>query len=361
MKKLLRITALVSGFATLFLVFFIALFPYNILKESLVQRLSENLGRTIDIDELSFQLPLTVRASGLEIRGQNGGIAGDEDTLRFKQVRAGLAIIPLAWGTIHPWVEIQGYPGGRLDVDLDLSIGSLISGATRPSKVSVIAQAFPLTSLLNYSLNYYASLPSANVMIAPMLSQLSFGGNLQSDISLSFPSENPQSFEGDIKVNILGFGFESRDPNLIIPKQNFNPAQIEASLSGGTLAIAETSQWTSDQLSAAVSGVVNLREDLMRSTMDLTIPLKMSGDILDQIGVLVQMALLGGQGEWDGAITLNLSGSLMQPQVASSEGVAGSAIASSQPTPQPDEASSPKETPPLSEGRTNGEDQQTQK
>lgn len=314
MNKLLRLTLFISGFSVLFLLFLIYTFPFGILKESLVGKISREVGRPVTIEKLSLGLPLRLHAEGIEIHQDSS--SSSAPSLKFSKIRAGLTLAPLFIGTLSPWLEVYGHPEGKLELAADVPLQDLLSGAPLPAQLEMQAHAFPLSGVLSYAMDYYSSSAAANPMIAPLLKQLSLQGDLKSEVSLSLPGSDPQEYQGKIHLELLNLRFESRDPNLRIPQQNFSNALFLANLKGGDLQISQRSRLVSEQLDIAIQGHVKLQQNLPNSTLRLTIPLKISGDILDQLGILIQMALLQQQEDWDGAITLLIEGKLGSPTIA---------------------------------------------
>ena len=319
MTKLLRSLLFVGGFLLLFFIFLVYLFPFGILKETLVERISSEMGRTVTMERLSLGFPLRVHAEGIEIQHSSPDKESGVSSLKFQKIRAGVSLGALFLGALRSWVEVHGDPEGSMEVAVQFPLGTLLSGGGLPSQIDLTAQSFPLTTLLNYSMDYYGSTPGANPMIAPLLKQLSFQGKLQGEMELSLPSPNPALYQGQMDLKLLNFSFESRDPNLMIPQQNFSEANFIASLEQGKLEISERSRLTSPQLSLGMKGNLQLLQDLRRSPLKLTVPMRMSGDILEQLGILIQMALLQQQEDWDGEMTLNISGHLGSPNIFASQ------------------------------------------
>ena len=308
------------SFSGLFVIFLIITFPFGLLKEALIIPLSQTIGQPVAIDKMSISLPPRLNFTAVTLS------QGDQNQdLNIHKLQVGIKLSRLLMGKLHLWLRVFYDPEskrtqqGVLTMEAQLPLSALNSTAPIPTMMMMQAQQFPLTDLLRYGIQTYTNSPSANLLISPLLEQLSFKGLLQSDIKLAIAAGQLNSLSGNMNLTLENFQFASTDPNLVIPEQTFELAQINTQIQNGLITIDPSSAFQSGDIGVGLAGTIQLDDEIRRSTTDMKIDLKMGGAILEQLGVVVQMALLRQQQAWNGQLTLNLLGPLLAPQIRTTQ------------------------------------------
>lgn len=270
----------------------------------------------IEISRISLALPLGVHIDGLSIPFSQGQNREQEERLYFTKIQAGLRFWQLFTGHAGLWIDVERNNQENLKVTLKLPFTQIIRGNPIPTNITFMAHNFTITELLSFAMQMYAKSPTANPLITPLLEQLRFQGQLKGNSELSIANQSLTSLSGDISLELVNFRFESQDPNLIIPEQLFSKALLKILARSGTINILEDTYFQSEQLSLGLNGSVTLDENTPQSKLALSIPLEMRGDILEKIGVLVEMALLSQQIDWQGKVRLNIAGNMAKPQIS---------------------------------------------
>ena len=320
MKSLRHKLIYVASFSGLFLGFLIITFPFGLLKEALIVPLSQTIGQPIAIEKMSISLPPRINFTTVTLSPSD-----NTQDLNIHKLQVGIKLSRLLMGKLHLWSRIFYDPESRrtqqgvLTIEAQLPLSALNSTAPIPTMMMLQAQQFPLTELLRYGIQTYTNSPSVNLLVAPLLEQLSFKGLLQSDIKLTIAAGQLNSLDGKINLTLENFQFASTDPNLVIPEQTFELAQINTQIQNGQITIDPSSAFQSEDIGVGLAGTIQLAEPIRRATTDMKIDLNMGGAVLEQLGVVVQMALLRQQQAWNGQLTLSLLGPLLAPQIHTSQ------------------------------------------
>ena len=319
MKYVLRTLFYTLTFGALFFIFLVITFPFGLIKESLVIPLSAALRQPVAVERISVGLPPRITLHSLSMSHSQD----PDGSLNIHRIQAGLKLRHLFLGQVTVWLKMMDHKESRktgegvLHLETQFRATDLISQSTLPAVIKLKARKFPLTDLISYGMKTYVASPKANVLISPLLEQISFKGFLESNTHLTFASQKPTSLSGDMDIRLSDFQFTSTDPNLLIPEQNFKAATLKASIQKGTIRFDPRSAFEAPDIALGVKGMIQLADRLPRSSSDLSIDLEMRGVILDQLGVIVQMATMQQQDSWDGKLTLDLKGPLLAPQISS--------------------------------------------
>lgn len=328
MKLMHRKFVYIISFSGLLLSFFIVTFPFGLLKEALLIPLAEVVKQPITIDKMAVGIPPRLSFTGITLAQ-----SGQNQDLKLHKIQVGLKLTRLLLGKLHVWVRVYYHEQSRrtgqgvLLIETQLALVDMAAGAAIPTLIKLQAERFPLTDVLRYSMQSYIQSPAANLLVTPLLSQLSFKGFLQSDIELGLTSAQLASLEGSVDLQLQEFKFASTDPNLVIPEQSFAVAQLKARLKDGMATIAPGSAFQAADMGLGLAGTLQFKDPLPRSTAALTMDLSMAGAVLEQLGVVVQMALLRQQEPWNGQATMKLQGALLAPQISMVQPVATTAPA----------------------------------
>lgn len=312
MNKALQYVCYVVLFIVSFLFFVYLTFPFNILKESLVMKLNKATGLNVSVYDLSPSLLLGIEAQGVSLKAPTG------QEVKFSAIEVSLSTLRLFTGRLRCILEMQDAQKNPLEVTAGFGLFSLIADATSgkpplPDRITIKAQNYGLNDLTAYALSSYASQPSTNPLIVPLLEQMEVRGNLNTDIVLDLDMEDPTASDGNLNLSIDAFALAMNAQDFTIDDQIFEKAQVKAKLSGGSLKIQEGSEFSSQDISVRVSGDLNLKTPLLSSVMNLSIPLQIKGALQAQFGFLID-AMLKGTG--DGNIPLQVRGTLMRPSVS---------------------------------------------
>jgi len=312
MNKALQYVCYVVLFIVSFLFFVYLTFPFNILKESLVMKLNKATGLNVSVYDLSPSLLLGIEAQGVSLKAPTG------QEVKFSAIEVSLSTLRLFTGRLRCILEMQDAQKNPLEITAGFGLFSLIADATSgkpplPDRITIKAQNYGLNDLTAYALSSYASQPSTNPLIVPLLEQMEVRGSLNTDIVLDLDMEDPTASDGNLNLSIDAFALAMNAQDFTIDDRIFEKAQVKAKLSGGSLKIQEGSEFSSQDISVRVSGDLNLKTPLLSSVMNLSIPLQIKGALQAQFGFLID-AMLKGTG--DGNIPLQVRGTLMRPSVS---------------------------------------------
>lgn len=302
-KVIYGLIFLISFFLFLFLTF-----PFEVLKETISKKASEMSGLSISMEGLSPNIPLGVHIQGLKLA------ASDGQSVTLQDVDLDVGLLRILFGKVGISAEIDNGKQGALELDLSLPISGLVSGNVLPSSLNILSERFSLGELISFGLNFYASSPDVNPLLGPMLQQIKVKGRLNSKVELVFDTADLKNSDGSASIKFEGLSLQSTDEALGIPEQKFSVAQFIAKMSGGNFRISDQSKFNSEQLVLGISGVIELKNPISRSRLDLGLPLEMSGAIKDNIGSLIAMLVLKVD-DWNGKAKFQISGLMSSPDV----------------------------------------------
>ena len=303
-KLIYILSFLVSFFLFLFLTF-----PFEVLKETIAQKISQVSGLSVSMESLSPNLPLGINSEGVSIARPGGKKAKiDEIDIDFK-------FFALFTGNLGIGLEIEDNKG-NLELDVSIPISGLLANNLLPAFLEFQTEKFNLTELIGFGLDYYANSASVNPLIGPLLKQLSLKGAVTSSVKIDLDTKDPKSSEGNANIKFSGLSMASTDKSLGIPMQKFKTAQFIAKLSAGDFKVDPRSKFVSDQLGISLSGTVGLKNPISRSNLKMDVGMDLSGEIKENIGSLIAMLLLKTDSStWNGKATMQLSGTLGIPNV----------------------------------------------
>ena len=303
-------------FALLFifcLLFFVYLmFPFNIVKESLVMKVSKATGLNLTVENLAPALVIGLEAKGVRLKTTGG------EELTFAEIDVSVNPFYVFIGQLKGAVEIYDAKENPLELVVKFGLFDLLSKASKgqpplPSQVTLIANNYQLDDLSSYALSSYINGPNANPLVAPLLQQMAVRGNLNADIALALNADDPSNSEGRLDLRLDKFVLALNSPDLNLEEQRFEKASVKANLMAGSLKIEEGSAFASQDIEVGLGGDLNLKSPILASTMNLSIPLQIKGVLKDQFGFLITSLLKGGG---DGTIPLQIRGTLQRPAVS---------------------------------------------
>jgi len=289
------------GFFIFSFLFFIYLsFPYAILKEAVVSKLSQATGYSIRVKSLGPNLPLGFYAEGVQV-----GITDASDGLDLKSLEFDISLLSLLVGSISGNAELTSTNDGYFEVDVDFSIFDLFARSFIPSYISFEAEKFELNSVFR--------------LIFAVIDQKfpGFGfvsstkGNLNGKMEVSLDTSDVTQSSGSMQISLKPASL-ALDESFKLGIQNFEKAKIQADMKSGEVKIKKKSGFKSQLLQIALDGNVKLKKPLYSSSLNVKIGVELFKDLKDQIG-----PLLGSfSGSGDGKINVSIRGMLSNPKVS---------------------------------------------
>lgn len=312
MRKSVQYLCFALLFFLCLLVFVYFMFPFNIVKETLVMKITKATGLNLTVEDLAPALVIGLEAKGVKLKTT----AGEE--LKFTEIDVSVNPFYVFLGQVKGAVEIYDNKGNPIELVIKFSLFDLISKASKgqppmPSQVTLVASNYRLDDLSSYALSSYISGPSANPLVAPLLQQMAVRGNLNADIALELNADDPSDSEGRLDLQLDKFVLALNSPDLNLEEQRFEKASLKANLTAGSLKIEEGSAFASQDIEVGLGGDLNLKSPILASSMNLSIPLQIKGVLKEQFGFLITSLLKGGG---DGVIPLQIRGTLQRPAVS---------------------------------------------
>lgn len=302
-KKLFSSFGYVLLFGLSFLFFIFMTFPYGLLKETVLSRVSEQTDINIRIAEFGPSLPLGFYATRVRVSPLDSA-----SELEFERAKVSLSMFRLLMGEVAINLELRTANRGWMEVQGSWRIFSLIRGQVAvPRRILLEARDFDLANSTNFLLKYSAN--QANDLIRGTLAQMEVRGLLNGDLVLVMAADDPVQSSGEVNLEILEGVLDLNDPDLNIPAQNFSKALIRANLRGGRLILDDSSGLTTQELAISLNGSTSLRNPLELSVLDIDIGLQIQGTLRDNFGFLLSM--MGGGSE-DSA-SYKLTGTMERP------------------------------------------------
>ena len=280
-KRWIRILSYLLLFILSFSIFLYINFPYSILKETIVQKVEQTSGMSVEIEDLSFSFPMGIKLSNIEISTK-------DSSYKLKKVSVKISVLALIFTRASITVNILDATGGFIQVKLGAGIFNLLFSKNKlPSSISLISKKFSITELASLVVPNISS----NPMIAPLLEQIVISGLLDTNIRLKL-SDDPKKTEAHIIIKLSDAGINMKSEDLNLPAQLFEKSLIKADTSNGILKIDSASGFESQDLSVSFDGTISLAEKIDQSQLNVSIPVKLKGELLTQYGFL----LGGGRG-----------------------------------------------------------------
>lgn len=179
MKKVAKILAYFALFFLCLGIFLYFMFPYNILKESMIATVSESTGMSISAGDLSPKISIGFDLEDIEI-----SFPGITNRLKIEEVSVSTSVLYLLTGRLRLVVGIEKGNDGYLDASLNIPIISLIKQQVSISDLSIEARKFAIDDIVAFFLEKTAKSPTANPMLAGMLDKIMFTGDLHANINL---------------------------------------------------------------------------------------------------------------------------------------------------------------------------------
>ena len=304
-KRAARATVLTGLFFVSFVLFLVMTFPYEVLKESIAANLSRATGFNISIGDMSASLPLGMRAEKVRIDGSTPAT-----TVELKSLTINLSLLRLFLGQLGVICELTS-GNGVLTATANVGFLDLVSGVALPKRIILNAKNFPLDDLITFALNNAASSPTANPLLAPILSTVGLSALLNATVDFNLDPKNLPQSTGHADINLANAVLKLSHPSIGLKDQKFKKAQIKAKLEGGTLLFDKASGFLSDGLELIPEGKIILKHVVTSSQLDLKILFKLTNDLKSSFGFLLSSG--SGSASTEGEVTTQVRGTIDQP------------------------------------------------
>lgn len=306
-KVVLQVVALIGLFLFSFVLFLFLTFPYEVLKESLAAELSQSTNLVIRIGDMSSNFPLGMTAEKVKIESPNGSAS-----MSFKSLSVDVSVLKFLLGKVA--VEVSATEGqGELEVDADFSIFDLIAGNPMPRHFSFHANKFPLDDLVGFALNTASSSPTANPMVAPLLSAIGVSALLNGKADFSLDAKNPTQSTGEAEISLSNAILKLSHPSLGLPDQEFKRAVIKAKVEAGSVVVEKNSGFVSDELELLTEGKVTLKQQPTASLLDVKVVFRLNKGLKEKFGFLIDA--MTGSATSEGQLTMQVRGPMEAPAV----------------------------------------------
>jgi hypothetical protein len=311
MKKTLQYLLLFLLFCASFVLFLFVTFPYEVLKESLAAEMSQATGYAVSIGDMSPSLPLGVKAENIKLDAPSGTA-----TLTLSSLSVDINPFMVLLGKLKVNAEVKSGTGA-MDVGLDFGLFDLIrgagSGAVVPNHFLFTAKAFPLDQIAQFGINVVTSGPSANPMVAPLLSAMGISAQLTGKMDFALDSHNPTQSTGDAELKLEKAVLKLSAPALGLPDQKFKKAQLKMKVDAGNVVFDKSSGFISDELELIPDGKIQLKQAPMASVLDLKVVVKLNAGLKEKFGFLIDAVT--GSATSEGQLTMQVRGPMEQPAV----------------------------------------------
>lgn len=282
------------------LLFFIYLtFPYQVLKERMVNRLSQETKSLVSIRTLEPDFPFGLSLN--DIRVYHPGVG----EVNIKKLGANISFFSLLLGSIQAQLNVYDSSQGLIQLDATINLRSLISDPSQamPSYVGLMAQDFEFGSLVNYIISSKAGEKDLNPMVKSALRDVKVVGKLKSNSFFHLDSNDYLKSKGSIDITLVNAGLDL----LSLPFQDFKQANIKASLDKGAFDLDPTTKLVSEGLKFEASGNIKQQEDPMKSKLDLVFKVELFKALKENFGMILDIA---AKKTTEGSMKIKLKGTL---------------------------------------------------
>jgi hypothetical protein len=305
-RQLARGAGLVAVFFISFVSFLFFTFPYEVLKETISGEISQSTGYNIQIGDMTSAFPLGIKAKKITLEAPGGG------RLVLDQAKVRVSILAFLIGRISVSADVTS-KNGEINLSGALNLFDLIRGVYLPRWVSLDAWEFPLDDCVGFLLNSMSNSPTANPMVAPLLSAIGVRGLLSGNIEFTFDSKNPVQSTGKAEISLKNAMLELSDPTLGLPDQLFKKALLKAKVESGSLVLDKVSGFIAEEVEILPSGKITLKPQMPQSLLDMRVELKLNGGLKEKFGFIIDAVT--GTATGDGRLTTQLRGPIAAPAV----------------------------------------------
>ena len=275
---------------TSFILFLYLTFPYGVIKEVAVSKITEMFQKEGLPLRLSIGSMNPNWVTGVELDNvQLTNVADTAATLKLGSVKVRLNVLPFLWGTVKVTAKAT-QTGGNMEAAIGLSLLGLIRGDQSPKYANVEFKSFQLDPLFNHGLAVVrGSKDPGMVLLLPLVAKTTAGGALTGKII--FENSDTAHFvkaKSTALLNIAGAFLHINDSTLKIPKQEFETAKIDLKFENNTLSIGNSTKFGAPDIGIGLGGKVLFSETPgTPANADLDLDLSMHGEIEKNLGFIV--------------------------------------------------------------------------
>ena len=286
--KILKAAGYVCFFMFFFIFFLYLSFPYDALKDRMLQSFQGNSAFKLEMDSFSPSLITGAEGKGVRIVTVSNGkplIVAKLDRAKMR-----IKILPLILGRV------------RISFNVDAYRGNLQGQWSKSGKISEMNVAF---SNLDMGL-YDFSQTLASVGDVKLLGIL--GGSVKGHFDSVDPNASTASVELDFKNLKMAPSTISGMP---IPELAFQPAAVKMEMSKRGLNVTQGTL-KGDQMEAELSGRMTVRDDFQNSNLNFNLKFKPSEELEKQFGPYLGM--VNKKPDRTGYYRTNLVGTIASPR-----------------------------------------------
>jgi hypothetical protein len=232
--------------------------------------------------------------------------------MSFKSLAVDVSLLKFLLGKVA--VEISATEGaGELTLDADFGIFDLIGGQAMPKHFAMSAKAFPLDDIVSFALQSASSSPTANPMVAPLLSAIGVSALLNGKADFTLDGKNPTQSTGEMELSLAKAVLKLSHPSLGLPDQEFKSAKIGAKVESGNVVFAKNSGFISDELELLTEGKIALKQQPLNSQLDMKVVFRLNKGLKEKFGFLIDA--MTGSATSEGQLTMQLRGAMEAPAV----------------------------------------------
>ncbi|MGE0172172.1 MAG: type II secretion system protein GspN [Oligoflexales bacterium] len=280
-------------------------FPYNVLKEAITSIVADATGIQLRIQELGPSFPLGLEATNVKVVPSSA----NAKPIEFREVEVGIGVLNLLIGRLAIDVGLMSQNKGYANISsrhgiLDLALNQVVM----PKKVELEASRFDVGNLITFFLTEQGNSPDANPMLGPLLAQIGMKANLEGYVHLDLDADDISHSQGDVSLKLNDALLLLSQSSLGLGDQKFKKALIKAKMDNGKLNFSKESGFQTQELTIDLNGDVALNKLIEKSTLNMSINLKMEQALKDQMGFILEV--VGGK---DGQAQFKINGTLANP------------------------------------------------
>lgn len=279
-------------FMLCFLFFFYFTFPFNVLKEFVLSKVNQNGVVQVEASDMSPSIFGGVSLTGVEIFSLKG-----PQKAKFSYASVSINYLPLFIGNLSFDAELYSDKRNYLEVTVSLPLSGLLSGAPILSSASLYSSGFQVGPLISVLLSSLGPDAQSNPMLGPLVEKIMIEGKLVGDLYAKIKSSDPVKSAIDINLELKDATLLVDDPILDMDKQIIKSFVISAKTDGGSLNIAETSGFVSQDIKLKLNGSVAFAAPISKSNLNIALGVELSGSVQSAIGHVIDIALKGQGGK----------------------------------------------------------------
>ncbi len=294
-----KLTIYVGIFIISFVLFLLMMFPYNVIKETLLSEVEKSTGIVLSAEELSPAFLMGAQLENASIK-----LPGGEKAINLRNIKVTFNPFYLFLGKIHIALKVLDPKDGQMTSAINLGLISLLQGTVEISRASLVLEKFEVQSLIDLIFDHLSK-GGGNPLLGSLFEEISVTGKLDSDISFSIDSGSPEKSSGNIELKISEAQLNFRSKDFGIEDQKFTKAKIIGKMTNGRLEINPTSGFLTNDLDISMSGKFQLAKMMSESQLEMEIKIKLLEALKEKFGFLIDGITQKNTG---GEITMQLRG-----------------------------------------------------